>query len=73
MGGKNLKDINFTNINDQIKFTDTLKCHQQSLSVLASTMTDPEKPRIKNECKNFIETDQNLNKTFYACLNEDQK
>ena len=37
--GTNLTNINFANISDQIKFIDTLKYYQQSLSVLASTMT----------------------------------
>ena len=43
IGGTNLVNINFANIANQVKFTDTLKNYQQSLSVQATTMTDQEK------------------------------
>ena len=40
IGSKNLSNINFANISDRIKFIDTYKYYQQTLSVLASTMND---------------------------------
>ena len=39
--------MNFANIANQIKFIDTYKCYQESLSILASTMTDEERSNIK--------------------------
>ena len=51
-----MTSINFANISDQIKFIDTLKYYKQSLSVLASAMTEQEKQSIKNECEKFIKT-----------------
>ena len=72
VGGTNLTNINFANISDQTKFIDTLKYFQQNLSVLASTMTEEEEQKIKNECIKFIENYQKLNITFYSCSVEDR-
>ena len=41
--GTNLLDINFANIANQVKLIDTIKSYQQSLAVLAGTVTDPER------------------------------
>ena len=43
-------------------FIDTIKYFQQSLAVLANTVTDKEKQCVKNECKKFIIKDAKLNK-----------
>ena len=43
IGGTNIVEINFANIGNQVKFIVTLKYYQQSLSALATTMTDQEK------------------------------
>ena len=66
-------NINFANIANQIKFLDTYKYYQQSLSVLASTMTDEERSNIKKECKKFIESDSKLNFKFQKCSDVDQE
>ena len=66
-------NINFANIVNQIKFLDTYKYYQQSLSVLASTMTDEERSNIKKECKKFIESDSKLNFKFQKCSDVDQE
>ena len=68
-----MKNINFANISDQIKFIDTLKYYQQSLSVLASTMTEQEKQSIRNKCEKFIKNDQKLRKKIYKCPIEDRE
>ena len=73
IGGTNLVNINFANIANQIKFLDTYKYYQQSLSVLASTMTDEKRPNIKKECKKFIESDSKLNFKFQECPDVDQE
>ena len=43
-------------------FIDTIKYFQQSLAVLANTVTDKEKQCVKNECKKFIIKHTKLNK-----------
>ena len=62
--GTNLLDISFTNIANQVKFIDTTKYYQQTLAVLAGTMTDQERLSIKKECKKFIRKDKKLNEKF---------
>ena len=67
IGGKNLVNINFANIANQVNYIDTYKYYQQSLSVLVSTMTDEERFCVKKECKKFIENDPKLNVKFQKC------
>ena len=43
IGGEHLTSVNYANIADQVKFIDTIKYFQQSLSTLASSMSDGEK------------------------------
>ena len=47
IGGKNLTQINFSNISGKIKIIDSLKYYQKSLAERASTLTDEEKISIK--------------------------
>ena len=65
-GGKNLANINFVNISNQVKFIDTYKYFQQSLSILANTMSDEERLGVRNEYKKFISRDAKLNQKFHA-------
>ena len=46
-GGTNLAPINYGNINNEVKFIDTLKCYQESLAELASTLSEDEKNSVK--------------------------
>ena len=64
IGGTNLVNINFANIANQVKFINTLKYYQQSLSVLPTTMTDQKKQGIKKVCEKFIKNDTKLNEKF---------
>ena len=73
IGGKNAADINFTNIVSQVNFTDTIKYFQQSLGVLASTMSNEERAAVKRECKKFIPKDEALSKKFNLCSEEGQE
>ena len=73
IGGKNLSNINFANISDQVKFTDRYKYYQQRLSVLASTMNDEERLSVRKECEKFIKKDPKLRLKFQACLTVYQK
>ena len=61
------------NIANQIKFIDTCKYYQQTLSVLTSTMTDEEGLNLKKECKKFIESNSKLNFKFQKCSDVDQE
>ena len=47
IGGKNLTQINFSNISGKIKIIASLKYYQKSLAERASTLTDEEKISIK--------------------------
>ena len=71
--GTNLLDINFANIANQVKFIDTIKYYQQSLAVLAGTMTDQERFSIKKECEKFIRKDTKLSAKFKKCSIKDQE
>ena len=73
IGSKNAADINFANIGSQVNFTDTIKYFQQSLGVLASTMSNEERAAVKRECKKFIPKDEALSKKFNLCSEEDQE
>ena len=73
IAGKSLTNINFANIDNQVTFIDTIKYSQQSLAVLANTITDREKQCLKNECKKFIRKDLKLNKKFEECSIDDQE
>ena len=57
----------------QVKFIDTMKYCQQSLSTLAATMTETEKQNIKIHCKKFINRDKKLNQKFLSCSLEEQE
>ena len=70
---KNLTNINFTNIGGQIKFIDTYKFFQQSLSALASNMSDEERKGVRVECEKFIHKDPKVNEKFLACNELDRE
>ena len=73
IGGKNLANINFANIGNQVVFIDTIKCFQQSLGTLASNLTDNKKPAVWKECQKFIRKDKNLCGKFELCSAEEQE
>ena len=58
---------------DQLKFVDTYKYYQQSLSVLGSTMNDQKRLSVRKECEKFIIKDLKLRLKFQACLTVDQE
>ena len=68
IGGKNPADINFASIGDQVQFLDTIKYFQQSLSSLASILTDTEKEAIYRECEKFLCLIQFFLKDFFCVL-----
>ena len=64
IGGKNPTDISFANISNQIIFLDTIKYFQQSLNVLANSLTDTKKSAFSKACETFIKKDENLARKF---------
>ena len=54
-------------------FIDTIKYFKQRLVLLANTMTDEERKRVKNECKKFIFKDPKLDKKFKKSSEDDQE
>ena len=75
VGGSNLTNANYVNVGDQVKFIDTIKYYQQSLSKLAETVTAGEKKSIRIECKKYLKSHfyfkniwQSLNETDKNCV-----
>ena len=56
-----------------MKFIDTMKYYQESLSTLAATMTETEKQNINFSVKNLINGIEKLNHRFSACTQEEQE
>ena len=53
IGERSLKNVHYANIGNQVKFIDTIKYYQQSLSSLASNADKTEKLNIQR-CEKFI-------------------
>ena len=73
LGCKNLTNMKFANIGNQVTFIDTIKYFQQSLGMLTSNLTDSKKFAIWTECEKFIKKDKKLSKKYNSCLQEDQE
>ena len=59
ISGSNLTNINYTNISDQVKFTDIMKYYQQSLVNLAEIITEEEKFLKSHNYFKFVCTSPN--------------
>ena len=55
IGGKNLTNVPYANIGNQVKFIDTIKYYQQSLSALTKNVNEMEKKNKKFLLKIFRE------------------
>ena len=73
IGRKNPTDINFANIGNQVQFLDTIKCFQQSLAGLASSLTGKEKEAIYRECEKYLLSNSILSKRFQLCTKDEKK
>ena len=71
-GGSNLTQINYANISEQIKFIDTMKYYQQSLTKLAESMTDQVNEKIKSESKKLIKKHYYFGLIFKNLLKDNQ-
>lgn len=54
IGGRNLININFANLGNQVKFIDNLNYYQQSLAQITSTITLREKSAVKKVVTQLI-------------------
>lgn len=54
IGGRNLININFANLGNQVKFIDNLNYYQQSLAQITSTITLGEKLAVKKVVTQLI-------------------
>ena len=57
IGGRNATNINFAITQNQVRFIDTIKYFQQSLSNLALSMTEIEKKKFVKTLRGFYLTD----------------
>ena len=55
MGGKGIKNLNYANIADQMKFINTMKFYQETLSSLAKSAEKNERENIKKSVIVFLE------------------
>ena len=63
--GTSLTNVQYANISNQVKFIDTIKYCQQSLSSLANNTSENEKIYIRNSCLRFIQ----INETYLRQFN----
>ena len=54
IGGRNATNINFAITQNQVRFIDTIKYFQQSLSNLALSMTEIEKKKVRKNFKRLL-------------------
>ena len=54
IGGKNPTDINFSIVQNQVRFIDTVKYYQQSLASLASSIANIENENVRKNCRRFL-------------------
>ena len=64
ISGTNLTNVQYANIVNQVKFIDTMKYYQQSLSSLVKNANEIEKKNIKASCLKFVEKTKTYSSTF---------
>ena len=60
IGGTNLTNVQCADIGNQVKFIDTIKSYQQSLSSLVENASEIEKTNVRASRLKFIEKKRNL-------------
>ena len=73
IGGTNLTNIQYANIGLQVKFIDTMKYYQQSLSSPAKSADENEIANLRNFCQKFIEGNATHSTAFSSLLDQDRK
>ena len=72
IGGTNLTNVQYANIGLQVKFIDTMKYYQQSLSSLAKSADENEIANFRNSCQKFIEGNATYSTAFSSLLDQDR-
>ena len=54
IGARNLTDVQYANLSNQLKFIDTIEYYQQPLPSLAANSDEDEKRNIRKSCLKFI-------------------
>ena len=65
-GGKNLTNIQYATIGNQIKFIDTVKYYQQSLANLAENCDETERESIRKSQRDFLQNHPKYRVKFEA-------
>ena len=72
IGGANLTNVQYGNIGSQVKFIDTMKYYQRSLSSLAKSAYENEIASIRNSCQKFIEGNAMYSTAFNSLSDQDK-
>ena len=72
IGRTNLTNVQYTNIGNQVKFINTIKYYQQSLSSLAKNTSEIEKKNIRASCLKSIEKNETYSAIFNSLPDNDQ-
>ena len=72
IAGTNLTNVQYANIGNQVKYIDTIKYDQQSLSSLTSNTDETERLNIKSSCEKFIRKHSLFSKTFDSISDEEK-
>ena len=70
IGGSNHTNVQYTNIDSQVKFIDKIKYYQQSLASLAKSVDQTEKSRIRSSHQKFIEKSPTYSGNFSSMSDE---
>ena len=73
IGGSNHTNVQYTNIDSQVKFIDTIKYYQQSLASLAKSVDQTEKSRIRSSRQKFIEKSPTYSGNFSSLSGENKE
>ena len=72
IGGTNLTNVQYANIGLQVKFIDTMKYYQQSLSSPVKSADENEIANLRNSCQKFIEGNATHSTAFSSLLDQDR-
>lgn len=72
IGLSNLTIVQYASIGTQVKFIDTIKYYEQSLSSRAKNANDVEKTNTRQTCRKFMENNATYSLIFTLCLTKIQ-
>ena len=72
LGGTNLTNVQYADIGNQVKFIDTIKSYQQSLSSLVENASEIEKTNVRASRLKFIEKNETCSAIFNSLPDNDK-